>query len=225
MSFFRVLLGVAILLIGIGLGATRHTQINRWLHATWCIFDRECTYTPTSVQRWTDRKHVDVSLRGSQDALNRALARAKRSKLRFVETESEIRGTRGLVRVEANSDLTLRGVSHPYVLPTTSTFLTRLAAQYRGVCGEQLVVTSALRPRDEQPRNASPYSVHPVGMAVDLRIPRDPECRRWLARTLLILEARNVIEATEELRPAHYHIAVFPLEYRKYVAYRQARRQ
>jgi nucleoid-associated protein YgaU len=35
---------------------------------------------------------------------------------------------------------------------------------------------------------------------------------------LLYLEGRNLIEATLERRPPHYHVAVFPQQYRTYVA-------
>jgi len=53
---------------------------------------------------------------------------------------------------------------------------------------------------------------------VDLRIPRSAANRRWLERTLLSLEDRIVLDATRERYPAHYHVAVFPREYVKYVA-------
>ena len=80
------------------------------------------------------------------------------------------------------------------------------------------MVTSLTRPTTRQPRNASPLSVHPTGMAVDLRRSWSYSCRRWLESTLLYLEGRGVLEAAREKRPPHYHIALFPKPYASYVA-------
>jgi hypothetical protein len=52
-------------------------------------------------------------------------------------------------------------------------------------------------------------SVHPTGMAVDLRRPSG-RCLTWLRRTLLAAERRGAIEATEERHPPHFHVAVLP---------------
>jgi nucleoid-associated protein YgaU len=57
-------------------------------------------------------------------------------------------------------------------------------------------------------------------MAVDLRKPRNARCLRWLRSTLLDLEDTNVLEATEEHSPAHFHVAVFPSAYTRYAAAR-----
>ena len=84
----------------------------------------------------------------------------------------------------------------------------RLSAQYHSSCGEKLTVTSLLRPRDRQPANSVAHSVHPTGMAIDLRIPSSQKCRAWLERTLLSLEKQHVVEATWERYPPHYHVAV-----------------
>lgn len=120
--------------------------------------------------------------------------------------------------VGANADVALSGVSYPYARPEILLFVDRLGAQYHAATGERLVVTSLVRPRDEQPSNASALSVHPTGMAVDLRVPADPAKRRWLERTLLALEQADVLDVTRELHPSHYHVAVFPAAYRAYVA-------
>ena len=95
-------------------------------------------------------------------------------------------------------------------------FIERLSQQYRHACGERLVVTSLTRPLTHQPRNASDRSVHPTGMALDLRR-RQGTCRRWLEGTLLYLEDQDVLEATSERSPPHYHVAVFPSQYAAYV--------
>jgi nucleoid-associated protein YgaU len=48
-------------------------------------------------------------------------------------------------------------------------------------------------------------------MAVDLRKPTGT-CLVWLRQTLLVEERQGTIEATEERRPAHFHIAVLDRE-------------
>ena len=123
-----------------------------------------------------------------------------------------------LVPVTAGAAFELSGVSFPYARPQVKTFVERLSAQYRASCGERLVVTSLTRPLNQQPRNASDESVHPAGLAVDLRISRRTACRRWLESTLLSLERRGLAEATRERNPAHYHVVVFPTAYENYVA-------
>lgn len=128
-----------------------------------------------------------------------------------------------LVRVRPNRDFALHGVSYPYARPEVAVFITRLAAEYHAACGEQLVVTSLTRPLSRQPRNASSRSVHPTGMAADLRYSSSRTCRRWLEGVLLSLEKARVLEATREHYPAHYHVAVFPNEYAAYVKSLKAR--
>ena len=57
----------------------------------------------------------------------------------------------------------------------------------------------------------------PTGMAVDFRTSLNSVCRHWLESTLLYLEGAGVLEATRERQPSHYHVAVFPELYVKYV--------
>jgi LysM repeat protein len=123
-----------------------------------------------------------------------------------------------LERMRGNADYELAAVSHPYARPAVKLFVERLSAQYRSACGEKLVVTSLTRPVQEQPRNASDLSVHPAGMAVDMRISRKRSCVRWLEKTLLSLEKQGVLDVTRERRPPHYHVALFPQPYTRYVA-------
>lgn len=139
----------------------------------------------------------------------------------FLKTGSQVRSfvEKGyLVPVRGTGTMRLSGVSYPYARPAVKLFVERLAGQYENACGEKLVVTSLTRPLNGQPANASELSVHPAGMAVDLRISRKASCQRWLERTLTSLEAKGVIDATRERRPAHFHIAVFPESYTRYVA-------
>src|SRR6185295_8964622 len=114
-------------------------------------------------------------------------------------------------------DYIVNDVSFPYARPAVKLFVQRLAAQYREATGQRLVITSLTRPINQQPENASALSVHPAGMAVDLRIPASAKHRRWLERTLLSLEDKAVLDVTRERHPAHYHVAVFPEQYENYV--------
>lgn len=160
------------------------------------------------------------SLRGSPASLDRQTESARLHDFTYLDTSQRVLyfAEKGwLVRIRPNSDFTLHAVSFPYARPEVATFLQRLAAQYRAACGEQLVVTSLTRPTTRQPRNASGRSVHPTGMAVDLRYSSNRTCRSWLEGVLLDLESTGVVEATRERYPAHYHIAVFPRQYMAYV--------
>ena len=127
-----------------------------------------------------------------------------------------------LTELTGNADYRLARVSYPYAQPEVLLFVERLAAQYRKATGSQLVVTSLTRPSSEQPRNAHKLSVHPAGMAIDFRIPKAAPERAWLERTLLELENSGVLDVTRERNPPHYHVAVFPAEYRAYAAVRTA---
>ena len=158
------------------------------------------------------------SLRGSRASLVRTYDFAARRDLRFHRTPAGVRraAKRGrYVRLAGNANYRLHRVTFPYVRPATRAFVLDLSRRYRKACGQRLVVTSAIRPRSAQPANASRLSVHPTGMAVDLRRPSG-RCLTWLRRDLLAQERRGLIDGTEERRPAHFHVAV-------YAAPRQAR--
>jgi LysM repeat protein len=161
------------------------------------------------------------SLRGSPQAMQKQNRMAVQHDYTFLQTSAQVRrfvSSGYLVEVRGNADYELISVSHPYARPALKVFIERLGAQYRAACGEKLVVTSLTRPVREQPRNASDLSVHPAGMAADLRISRKASCVRWLERTLLSLEKQGVLDATRERRPPHYHVALFPEPYTRYVA-------
>ena len=159
------------------------------------------------------------SLRGSAAALDIQNRVARDHNFTYIDTPERVRRfvEQGyLVRIRPNRDFTLHAVSFPYARPEVALFIERLGQQYRAACGEQLVVTSLTRPTSRQPRNASARSVHPTGMAIDLRYSRDRKCRSWLEGVLLGLERQGVLDATLERYPLHYHVAIFP---RQYVAY------
>lgn len=163
------------------------------------------------------------SLRGSDASIDRMYRHARAEHLSFYETPRGVRravdaGT--LVRLVPDGNFTLHAVGYPFVRASTRTFVGRLAEQYRDVCGEPMEVTSAVRPATRQPSNSVEQSVHPTGMAVDLHKPEGPKCRQWLRETLLDLEGAGVLEATEEFGPPHFHVAVYPTPYKRYVAER-----
>jgi LysM repeat protein len=161
------------------------------------------------------------SLSGSRASLARQSRAARQHDYTYLRTSSQVHefARRGLlVRLSGNSSYRVAAVSFPYARPELKTFVERLGQQYRDACGERLVVTSLTRPTTRQPRNASPLSVHPTGMAVDLRRSGRPACRAFLERTLLGLEGRNVLEATRESHPPHYHVSLFPDPYMHYLA-------
>jgi hypothetical protein len=117
------------------------------------------------------------TLRGSPVAMARQNRIALEHDYSFLQTSAEVRRfvELGLLeRLSGNANYELVSVSHPYARPAVKLFVERLSAQYRSACGERLVVTSLTRPVREQPRNASDLSVHPAGMAVDLRISKSP---------------------------------------------------
>lgn len=165
---------------------------------------------------------MEATLRGSPASMVRQNEVAKSNDFSFLRSGEQVRrfvDAGYLVPIETAGPLEIaRGVSYPYGRPEMKLFLERLAGQYMEACGEPLVVTSLVRPTSEQPRNSHPLSVHPAGMAVDLRISSSSECRSWLESTLLALEQEEVLDVTRERSPPHYHIALFVDRYAEYAA-------
>lgn len=161
------------------------------------------------------------SLSGSSASLDIQNDQARVHDFTYLRTSGQVQqfvDAGYLVPVRGNADFDLHAVSFPYARPEAELFIRRLASQYHAACGEKLVVTSLTRPQNRQPRNASDRSVHPTGMAIDLRYSSNRACRSWLEGVLLSLERTGVLEATRERYPAHYHIALFPQPYARYVA-------
>lgn len=162
------------------------------------------------------------SLRGSRISMDRQNLQARNHDFTFLDTPGDVyrfveEGY--LVRLPGNGDYELkRGVPFPFARPALKLFVERLGRQYRAACREPLVVTSLTRPRSRQPRNASSRSVHPTGMAVDLRVSWSSRCRAWIEGVFLSLEAEGVLDANREYHPPHYHVALFPDPYARYVA-------
>jgi hypothetical protein len=161
------------------------------------------------------------TLRGSRASVDRQNQQARQHDFTFLRRPAQLErfvDAGLLVSLEDGDHYRLHGVSFNVVRPEVKLFIERLSTQYLAACGERLVVTSLTRPTSLQPANASAKSVHPTGMAMDLRVPRRASCRRWLESTFLALERRHVLDATLERSPLHYHVAVFPDEYLAYAS-------
>ena len=152
------------------------------------------------------------SLRGSQEGVDHLYLVARASGLQFYATVSSARravAAGEFVQLNGNNDyMPKTRMSLPYATAETRAYIEQLAAEYHSACGERLIVTSALRPMSRRPRNGSVKSVHPTGIAFDVRKPKRRMCRDWLRQLLLQHEREGAIEATEEFRPPHFHVVV-----------------
>lgn len=169
-------------------------------------------------------REVKITLRGSHESMERQNRIARLEAFSFLRTNRDVTryadaGT--LVPFPGNEDY-LVVADWPYARPVVRQFVELLAHEYRDACGEQLVVTSLTRPSTRQPENASPLSVHPAGMAVDLRVSERRKCVKWLESQLLDLEAAGLLDGTREYHPPHFHVAVFPEAFSGFVAERAA---
>lgn len=152
------------------------------------------------------------TLRGSKESVEKMYQFAAGRGLAFRASPEAIRADAEagrLVPLGGSLDYQLTTqIGWPYVTPETKRWVEAFAEQYAAVCDAPLTVTSASRPLNRQPRNANPHSVHPAGIAIDLRRPPGGPCLNWTRSALVELERRGVIEATEERHPVHLHIAV-----------------
>lgn len=168
-----------------------------------------------------DASAAASALGGSMASMVRQHRAAESEGLAFSRTEARVAALvadGALEPVLGNADyVVLSSVAHKVARPEVRLLIERLAAQYHAETGDPLVVTSLVRALDEQPANAHRLSVHPAGIAMDLRVPSRAGSRQWLERTLLALEREGVLDVTRERRPPHYHVAVFPAAYRAYV--------
>jgi hypothetical protein len=160
-------------------------------------------------------------LKGSPASMMRQHAMAVEEDYPFLRTAADVQrlvDAGQLVPVKSTADYTLSGVSFPYTRPEVLSFVQHFAAAYHIATGDRLVITSLTRPLAKQPRNAHALSVHPAGMAVDLRVPRSAEDRQFLENALLSMEKEGLIDVTRELHPSHFHIAVFAPTFAPYAA-------
>lgn len=164
--------------------------------------------------------HAD-GLAGSPASMVHQHAIAVKEDYSFLRTSNDVRTlatTGALVPVTETANLALSKVSYAFARPEVRDFVERFAAGYREATGSRLVVTSLTRPTSTQPSNAHKLSVHPAGMAVDLRVPASGAERAFLESSLLALEKAGVLDVTRERSPAHYHVAVFAGAYGRYAA-------
>ena len=168
-----------------------------------------------------NRAALASDLAGSPASMVHQHAVAVEEDYTFLRTPSDVKRfvDKGyLVPVTPNADFTLSGVSYPFTRPEVLSFVEHFAASYHAATGSRLVVTSLTRPEAKQPANAHVLSVHPAGMAVDLRVPTDADDRAFLEHALLSMEGAGMLDVTRELHPSHFHVAVFAPKFEPYAA-------
>ena len=170
------------------------------------------TLSPSAQAQRRARARFPSELRGSQESVQKMWDFATTHGLAFYRTPRDIEKAVAdgkLVPLDGDASYELtRNVGFSYATREAKQFVVSFAPQYAAACGAPLIVTSAARPTNRQPRNSNQYSVHPTGIAVDLRRPPAGPCQTWLRKALSELEEQGYIEATEERRPVHLHVAV-----------------
>lgn len=155
---------------------------------------------------------ISTSLRGSKTSIAKMYTFARRHDIDFLRTAADVDSAiaRGrLVPLTGTAAYEVSAaVGFAYATPEARHFVETLAPHFVKHCNAPLVITSATRPESRQPRNASQLSVHPTGIAVDLRKPFPGACLTWLRDTLATMEDNGLIEVTEERHPPHFHVAV-----------------
>jgi len=162
-----------------------------------------------------------ASLTPSRAALDRQFTGAEAVGYARARNQSDVHEavrSGDLVQLRGNASYEVKEtMSLPFARPEVRLFVETLAADFHRACGDRLVLTSLVRPRDRQPRNAHPRSVHQLGLAMDLRISWKRSCRRWLEANLLHMESQGILEASKERHPPHYHVVLFTDPYLDYL--------
>ena len=193
-----------------GLVRMRGRRSSRWTFAALGVSTLAISLAaPAGAQR---RSRYPNELRGSQASVQKMWDFAQTHALTFYRTPRDIENAIAdgrLVALTGDSTYEVtRAVRFAYATREAKQFVLAFAPQYLAACGAPLTVTSAARPTSRQPRNSNPFSVHPTGIAVDLRRPPAGRCQTWLRQALAELEIHGYVEATEERRPVHLHVAV-----------------
>ena len=170
------------------------------------------TVAVASVAHGQRANRQPEALRGSKASVEKMYDFAQSHRFQFYLTPTTLDNAIAAGKLvpltgDENYELT-RGVGFSYATVEAREFITQFAPQYLAACGTPLTVTSAARPMSRQPRNANPHSVHPTGIAVDIRRPYPGPCLTWVRNALAQLEAQGYVEATEEHHPVHLHLAV-----------------
>ena len=177
---------------------------------------QELPEEPDYSEPWLDGR---VSLNGGElTTSKRQYLYAEATGIPVVLTSNynQLRNAGHLVRLSGPhigfTEVFNRGNSVAYVLSSTLTFFRNLSEAYNAAGCGRLMVNNVLRLDDRRrPRNASPHSVHPRGMAVDLRIIHlSPHCYGVLERLLQAAEANGEADVTLENNPRHFHVVVVP---------------
>ena len=167
-----------------------------------------CPPVPKPTDPWPAQ--VVSLVGGCQSTSQQQYLYAQKHQLRFMQTPQErdqaFKDGLFVSLADPNIAFNYKGVQGPFALAPIVSFTKSLAAQYRAADCGLLVVNSGTRSLKSQPKNASFFSLHPAGLAVDLAIPADPRCDQWLQTSLRDNEAQKKIDATWELDPAHYHV-------------------
>jgi hypothetical protein len=158
------------------------------------------------------RPKVPLELHGSKESVEKMYDFAQSHRMPFYLTPTNVdfaiaKGDLVALTGDSTYELT-RGVGFSYSTNEAKQFVLAFAPQYLASCGVPLTVTSAARPMSRQPHNANPHSVHPTGIAVDIRRPPAGPCQTWVRTALAELERQGIVEATEEHHPVHIHLAV-----------------
>jgi hypothetical protein len=160
-------------------------------------------------------------LNGGKQARDEAAAEAIRQGILSAADKAEMLkfiNEGRLVPIETGEFFVVEKMEHgyPYVLPETRDFLRRLGVFWLEHCNERLVITSALRPKNS-PVNSIDNTVHPTGMAVDIRnYHLSRHCRDWVESKKRWFESAGIIQATKEHRHPHYHLVVYPEQFRSF---------
>jgi hypothetical protein len=178
-----------------------------------------CPPLPTADQPWPAL--VASLVGGCQTTSEQQFRYAVARQVPFLNTEAEYPAhvaSGRLVRLEGPFVHVL--ARRPYVLPSTAAFVNELATAYHSFGCGRLIIRDAFRLTTERPSNGSLYSVHPAGMAVDIRVNGiDEQCESWLTTYFLAKEAEGVVDATREywkmvrrqrVSNPHFHIVVPP---------------
>ncbi len=167
---------------------------------------------PVAQAQRQRRPQEPAELHGSKESVEKMYSFAVSRRMPFYLTPTNVDQAivdGRLVALTGDSTYELtRGVGFSYSTREAKQFVLAFAPQYLAACGAPLTVTSAARPMSRQPHNANPHSVHPTGIAVDIRRPPPGPCLTWVRGALADLERRGIVEATEEHHPVHLHVAV-----------------
>lgn len=174
---------------------------------------------PDNSTPWLDGRVSFVG--GEITSSERQYQYAEANYIPFMRTEAQyqesIRSGRFVRLSHPHLDV---GARRPYVLPSTASFIYSIVDEfYSAGCGN-LRVNDATRLTRVQPSNASTFSVHAAGMALDLRVSTLSEyCHNVLSTLLQSAEANGLADSTREhwklvggvkVPNPHFHVVVVP---------------